>query len=184
MGQMMDEVGYTAETLAQQHREREGASRPSTVEHSLMQSSKQLKLGADRRRDSDQAGDSGTMPGEGNTPASSSTVPSRPTTVNDIPEGKRNTRGDPIHREEHLTDEGWAIMTAVEHCVNRVVWKLLKSLNLKQREKLLASICLTFQEMVEGDVERSTVGKPESEAQTTHEPSLPCRTNGIIFSDT
>ena len=67
--------------------------------------------------------------------------------------GERNTRNDPVSREEHLTDED-----AVENCV---VWKLLKSLNLRQREKLLAAICLTFKEVVEGTSERSTVGRPQ-----------------------
>ena len=73
-------------------------------------------------------------------------------------DGERNTRNDPVPREEHLTDEDWAIMAAVENCV---VWKLLKSLNLRQREKLLAAICLTFKEVVEGTSECSTVGRPQ-----------------------
>ena len=117
-----------------------------------------MKRGADRRRARDQAGERGAMRRERTTPASSSTIPSRPTTSIAIPEGGRNTRGDQIPREEHLTDEDWTIMRAVENCM---VWKLLKSLNLKQRENLLAAICLTFQEIVEGYEERSTVGKPE-----------------------
>ena len=54
--------------------------------------------------------------------------------------------------------EDWAIMTAVENCV---VWRSLKALNLKQREKLLAAICMTFQETVEGNPQRSTVGCPD-----------------------
>ena len=51
-------------------------------------------------------------------------------------------------------------MAAVESCV---VWKSLKSLNLKlkQREKLLTAICMTFQETVEGNSNRSTVGRPQ-----------------------
>ena len=49
-------------------------------------------------------------------------------------------------------------MTAVE---NFVVWRSLKALNLKQREQLLAAICMTFQETVEGNPQRSTVGCPE-----------------------
>ena len=36
-------------------------------------------------------------------------------------------------------------------------WKSLKSLNLKQREELLAAICMTFQETVGGNSNRSTV---------------------------
>ena len=49
-------------------------------------------------------------------------------------------------------------MTAVENCV---VWRSLKALNLKQREKLLAAICMTFQETAESNPQRSTVGCPE-----------------------
>ena len=73
-------------------------------------------------------------------------------------------------------------MTAVENCV---VSRSLKSLDLKQREKLLATVRLTFQETVEGNSNRITVGKPddfldrgkrwgtnETEAQLT---------NGITF---
>ena len=47
-------------------------------------------------------------------------------------------------------------MAVVENCV---VWKLLKSLNLKQRGKLLAAIFMTFQETVEGNSNRSTSGR-------------------------
>ena len=50
-------------------------------------------------------------------------------------------------------------MTEVENCVVR---RSLKSLNLKQRQKLLATVCLTFQETVEGNSHRSAVGKPEN----------------------
>ena len=49
-------------------------------------------------------------------------------------------------------------MTAVE---NYVVWRSLKVFNLKQREKLLAAICKTFQETVQGNPQRSTVGRPD-----------------------
>ena len=34
--------------------------------------------------------------------------------------------------------------------------------NLKQSETLLAAVCLTFQETVEGNANRSVVGKPEN----------------------
>ena len=79
--------------------------------------------------------------------------PQTPLTV-----GERNTRHDPVPREEHLTVEDWAIKTAVESCVVR---RSLKAFNLKQREKLLAAICMTFQETVEGNPQRSTVGCPD-----------------------
>ena len=49
-------------------------------------------------------------------------------------------------------------MTVVENCI---VWRTLKAFNLKQREKLLAAICMTFQETVEGNSHRSTVGCPQ-----------------------
>ena len=39
--------------------------------------------------------------------------------------------------EEHLTAEDWAIMAAVE---KRTVWRSLKALHLRRREKLLAAI--------------------------------------------
>ena len=55
-------------------------------------------------------------------------------------------------------EEDCAVMTAVENCV---VWRSLKSLNLRQREKLLAAVCLNFQETMEGNSSRSTVGRPE-----------------------
>ena len=43
-------------------------------------------------------------------------------------------------------------MEAVEQCL---VWRALKSDNLRQREKLLAALCMTVQEVVEGNEERS-----------------------------
>ena len=49
-------------------------------------------------------------------------------------------------------------MTAVENCV---AWRSLKCLNLKQREKLLAAVCLTFQETVEGNSGRIAVACPQ-----------------------
>ena len=55
----------------------------------------------------------------GGGPTTLSTMP-RPSTTS----RKRNTRHDPVPREEHLADEGWAMMTAVENCV---VWRSLKS---------------------------------------------------------
>ena len=53
-----------------------------------------------------------------------------------------------------LTAEDWAVMDAVERCP---VWRALKALNLLQREKLLAAMCLVIQESVEGNEERSTI---------------------------
>ena len=73
-------------------------------------------------------------------------------------ESQRNTRHEAVPREEHLTDEDRAMMAALENCL---VWRSLKLFNLKQREKLLAAECMTFQEMVEGTSNRSTVGRPQ-----------------------
>ena len=86
----------------------------------------------------------------GDEPASASTIA--------LVVGDRNIRRDLIPREEHLTSEDWAIMAAVERCT---VWRSVKSLNLRQREKLLAAICMVFQESVEGNANRSTVNAPE-----------------------
>ena len=72
--------------------------------------------------------------------------------------GRRNTRNDPIPREEDLTSEDWAIMAAVERCS---VWRTLKAFNLKEREKLLAVICLVFQETVEGNSDICTISEVE-----------------------
>ena len=66
-------------------------------------------------------------------------------------------------------------MAAVESCV---VWKSLESLNLKQREELLAAVCLTFQEMVEGNSERSTVARPQDFVDWGR---ILSRTNGTIY---
>ena len=49
-------------------------------------------------------------------------------------------------------------MAAVERCP---VWRSLKSLNLRQREKLLAAVCMVIQETVEGNADRATVNCPE-----------------------
>ena len=82
----------------------------------------------------------------GEEPASSINIPG--TT------GGSSTRGDPIPREEHFTAEDWAVMTAVERCP---VWRALKTFNLRQREKLLAAMCLVAQESMERNEERTTV---------------------------
>ena len=66
----------------------------------------------------------------------------------------RSTREDPVSREENLTAEDWAVMDAVERCP---VWRAFKALNLRQREKLLAAMCLVTQESVEGNEERPTI---------------------------
>ena len=105
-----------------------------------MQGRKKLKRGEGRRRAGEPVGDN--PDDEGKEPDrlyTSSAMPGPSATTT----GERNTRNDPVPPEEQLTAEGWAIMTAVESCV---VWKSLKSLNLKQREKLLSAVCLTFQE--------------------------------------
>ena len=71
---------------------------------------------------------------------------------------RRTTRHDPVPREENLTEEDWAIMRAVERCP---VWKTIKSFNLREREKLLAAICMILQETVEGNTEKSTINTLE-----------------------
>ena len=55
---------------------------------------------------------------------------------------------------DNLTAEDWALMDAVERCP---VWRALKAFNLKQREKLLAAMCLVTQESVEGNQQRTTI---------------------------
>ena len=50
-------------------------------------------------------------------------------------------------------------MAAVERCP---VWRTLKTFNLKEREKLLAAICLVFQEtVVEGNSDICTISGVE-----------------------
>ena len=50
-------------------------------------------------------------------------------------------------------------MEAVERWA---VWRTLKSFNLREREKLLAALCMTVQELVEGNRERpSTISLDE-----------------------
>ena len=66
----------------------------------------------------------------------------------------RNTREDPVPREENLTAEDWAVMDAVERCP---VWRAHKAFNSHQREKLLAAMCLVIQESVEGNEERTAI---------------------------
>ena len=73
-----------------------------------MQSRKQLKRGAGRRRGGE-AREEEANPEVGERPATSSNIPTSSTTA----AGERNTRHDPVPREEHLTDEDWAIMAAV-----------------------------------------------------------------------
>ena len=91
-------------------------------------------------------GEDNTQTGE--EPSSSTAIPGTA--------GERRTREAPM--EEHLTSEDWAIMSAVERCT---VWRALKSFNLRQREKLLAAVCMVLQETVEGNANRSTVNVPE-----------------------
>ena len=71
---------------------------------------------------------------------------------------RRITRHDPVPREENLTEEDWAIMRAVERCP---VWRTIKSFNLREREELLAAICMILQEAVEGNTEKSTINTVE-----------------------
>ena len=148
ISQIMEEVGYMTETLALGHR---GEAPAEGDEQSLMQGRKRHKQGGHGRR----AGEPDLEdhpPSWGEAPSSSSNVPTNAST------GERNTRHDPVPREEHLTAEDWAIMAAVESCV---VWRTLKAINMKHREQLLAAICMTLQEMVEGNPQRSTVGCPD-----------------------
>ena len=49
-------------------------------------------------------------------------------------------------------------MRAVERCP---VWRTIKSFNLREREKLLAAICMILQETVEGNTEKSTINTVE-----------------------
>ena len=145
VSQMMEEVGYMAELIAQGHRptpEEEGD------ETNLVQGTKRFTPASYRRRAPGE--DEGAGVPNGEEPASSANIPG--TT------GERSTREDPIPREERLTAEDWAIMAAVERCA---VWRALKAFNLRQREKLLAAMCLVVQETVEGNEERTTVHGPE-----------------------
>ena len=73
-------------------------------------------------------------------------------------QGERNTRHDPVPTEEHLTAEDWAIIDGGGKLCGMA---LPQSTQLNQREKLLAAMCMTFQETVEGNPQRSTVGCPK-----------------------
>ena len=107
----MEEVGYITETMARLHREEapEGGE-----ENALMQGRKKLKRGEGQRRDGERMEEDEDDEGEG-ARSTSSAAPGSSTAA-----GERNTRNDPVPREEHLTTEDWAIMTAVETCV---VWR-------------------------------------------------------------
>ena len=146
LSQILEEVGYMAEALARRHR---GNPEEEGDETNLVQGEKRRKPGTHRRRTI--TGKEEDMP-NGEEPASSSNVPQ------ELPSGERSTRRDPIPREEHLTAEDWVIMAAVEKCT---VWRSLKALNLRQREKLLAAICMGFQETVEGNTDGTTVNSPD-----------------------
>ena len=141
--QMMDEVGY----MTERHREQ---AQPKPHARQKNDSSRGVTGNRCRGGELDQEGQG---PQQGEAPFSSSNMPPNSSAV-----GERNTRHDPVPREEHLTDEDWAIMAAVENCK---VWRMLKALSLKQREKLLAAICMTLQETVEGNPQRGTVGCPD-----------------------
>ena len=130
-----------AETLSRGHRPTPEKEEDVT---NLVQEERRHKPGSHRRRTPVEEGETNTQIGDEQ--ASSSNIP--------LVAGERNTRRDPIPGKEHLTPEDWAIMAALERCT---VWRSLKSLNLRQGEKLLAAICMVFQETVEGNANRSTV---------------------------
>ena len=88
-------------------------------------------------------------------------------------------------REENLTAEDWAIMEAVERCPT---WRALKSFNLREREKLLAALCMIIQELVEGNNNRSTAILLEDfrdwgrrRGQDDDRPSSPFNVSGITY---
>ena len=139
----MEEVGYMAELISRGHRptpEKEGDVT------NLVQGAKRHKPASHRQ--TCPVDDEETDAQMGEEPASSTNIPGIA--------GERSTKGA---REEHLTAEDWAIMAAVERCAVR---RALKALNLRQREKLLAAICMVFQETVGGNEEKSTVNRPEN----------------------
>ena len=103
-------------------------------EHALVQGRTQLKRGAGRRGEGEPAGGNPEEAMEEDKPTTSWTPP-----------------GPAAASTGKLMRTG--IMTTVENCV---VWKSLKSLNLKQREKLLAAL----QETVEGNSGRRHGGMP------------------------
>ena len=131
----MEEIGSMPEVISREHRpQTEGDAT------NLMQGTKRPLPAGDRGRVSERGTntDDGGEECEEELPSSS--------TARTV--GSRNTRNDAVPREEDLTSEDWAIMAAVERCS---VWRTLKAFNLKEREKLLAAICLVFQETVEGN---------------------------------
>ena len=145
ISQMMEEIGYMAEVISRGHRpQTEGDAT------NLMQGTKRPLPAGDRRRVPERGTntDEGGEECEENLPSSS--------TARTV--GRRNTRNDAVPREEDLTSEDWAIMAAVERCS---VWRTLKAFNLKEREKLLAAICLVFQETVEGNSDICTISEVE-----------------------
>ena len=137
---MMEEVGYMAELMAR-------GPRPTSEENdeaNLMQGTKRSLPPSCRRRSLEEDINEQVLKGEEAT--SSTNIPG-------TSEG-RSTREDPTPREEDLTAEDWAVMDAVERCP---VWRALKTFNLRQREKLLAAMCLVNQESVEGNADRPTI---------------------------
>ena len=149
MSQMMEEVGYMAEILSRGHRPSPDPEHDTT---NLMQGMKRHLSAGDRRRSSGGGPETGGGDEEDTAEMPSSSTSAARTTT------RRTTRGDPVPREENLTEEEWAIMRAVERCP---VWKTIKSFNLRERQKLLAAICMILQETVEGNTEKSTMNTVE-----------------------
>ena len=176
MSQMMEEVGYMAEILSRGHRPGPDPEHDAT---NLMQSMKRHLSAGDRRRSSGGGVETGGGDEEDTVEMPSSSTSAARTTT------RRTTRHDPVPREENLTEEDWAIMRAVGRCP---VWKTIKSFNLREREKLLAAICMILQETVEGNTEKrvlliqwkiSETGPGDGEKMTTTR-SVHYRTSGTI----
>ena len=130
VSQLMVEVGYLTEVLSEGHQE----VPPHNDSTTLMQRGKRPQPATQRRRTPHETGSAGP---EGEEPSSS-------TSMAGPAGGRRNTRRDAVPREENLTAEDWAIMEAVERCP---VWRALKSFNLREREKLLAALCMIIQKI-------------------------------------
>ena len=145
----MEEVGYMVEILSRGHRPGPDPEHDAT---NLMQGMKRHLSAGDRRRSSGGGMETGGGDEEDTVEMPSSSTSAARTTT------RRTTRHGPVPREENLTEEDWAIMRAVERCP---VWKTIKSFNLREREKLLAAICMILQETVEGNTETSTINTVE-----------------------
>ena len=100
---MMEEVGYIAETIARTHRQK---APEEGDEQALMQGRKKLKRGEGRRREGERTDDYDEEEGD-----------EVDRLLRQQCRRVRQPVDDPVPREEHLTAEDWAIMTAVENCV-------------------------------------------------------------------